>query len=338
MKTVVVGAVVGLMAISTLTACSSASKSTTKASGHQLRVAVLVGGADNAYQAAGVTGIKEEAKKLNVAVTVFDGTFDSNKQYGQMQTVIGSGDYDAILINPVDGAGIVPLVQQAVAAHVIVGSWNQPIGTDLTTPQPTVDGVTAQVITPPAQSGFVGGGLVKKACKVAAVSVCQVAILNFKRGTTFDTAVDGGLYSAIKDDPSIKVVIHADTGATREGGLAAAQNILAGNPNINVMIGTSQSAVGALGAISNAKLSHKVYVIGQGLSIQGAQSIESGGLFGGTFLMPVDEGRLLLDQLVNAINKKPYEKAIDPVLFTKSICSNGVTLENVKNCVYQFNG
>jgi ribose transport system substrate-binding protein len=337
---------IAAVALLTLTAaCSSAQSSTTASGGSsgssgpaKWNIAVLVGGGSNAYQAAGVAAIEAAAASDHATVKVFDASFDANTQYSQFQTVITSGKYQGVLIDPVNGAGIVPLVQQAANAKIKVAAWNQPIGSNYSTPDPSVPGVTAQAMFPVRNHGLVMGNLTKQACALAKAQPCNVAVLYFEKGSTYDTAVLAGFESVVGTDPNIRIVAGADTQATRQGGLSAAQTILTGHPNVNVMFGTSQSVEGAAQAVAAAHLSHKVYLIGEALTRQGAQMVADGTLFGGSQSMAGQEGSLALQQLTDALEGKSFQSGIDPDTYLHSACADGVTKANVGQCSFDFNG
>ncbi len=301
-------------------------------------IAVLVGSNANAYQGAGVTAIQQAAPQYHAKITVFDSAFNAATQYTQMQDVISSGKYQAILINPDDGAGIIPLVHKAAAAHILVGAWNQPIGSNYSSPMPTVAGVTTQVMFPIFPNGVVMGNLTLKACAASHFSPCNVAFLYYSKGSTYDTAIVNGFLSVTKGHSSIKVVGGANTSATRQGGLTATQTLLQGNPQIDVMIGTSQAAEGAIPAVAAAHVGHKVYLLGESLTRQGADDVKAGTLYGGSQAMANEEGSLALIQLVKALNKQPYQKGINPDAYLHSPCLNGVTKANVSKCTFVFNG
>ena len=319
------------------TSTGSTSSSSASPSKH-VTIAVLVGGADNAYQAAGVKAIQDNAAAENATVEVFDAAFNAQKQYAQLQTAINSGKYQGIIINPVDGSGIVPLMAEAKKNNVLVPGWNQPIGSDLTSPNPTVDGVTTQVMFPVRNHGLVMGNETKAACAAANAKPCNVAVMYFQKGSAFDTAVYNGFESVVGSDPNIKVVAEADTGATRQGGLTAAQTILQGHPDVNVMWSTSQSIEGAIPAVKAANVGHDVALLGIALTRQGAQAVAAGQIYGGSQSMAGDEGRLALIQLVNALNGLPYEKGLNPDVYLNSPCADGVTKANVAQCKFDFDG
>jgi ribose transport system substrate-binding protein len=301
-------------------------------------IAVLVGLGSNAYQAAGVTAIKNAANANHASVTVFDSAGSAATQYSQFQTAITSGKYQGILINPDNGPGITSLVQQAAKAGIKVGAWNQPIGADLSTPKPTVPGVTTQVMFPVRNHGIVMGHLAEQACAKGKFKPCDVAILYYLKGSTYDTAVDAGFESVVAHDPSIKVVDGANTQATRQGGLQGAQTILTAHPSVDVMFGTSQAVEGAVPAVAGAHLSHKFYLLGEALSRQGAAMVANGQLFGGSQSMADQEGRLALVELTKALSGQPYLKGVDPDSYLHSPCANGVTKANVHKCTFAFNG
>ena len=336
------------------TACSSASSGSASAgsasggsasggspsagSAKTWSIAVLVGGGSNAYQAAGVAAIQRAAAADHAKVTVFDASFNANTQYSQFQTAITSGHYQGVLIDPVDGAGIIPLVKQAAAAHIKVAAWNQPIGSDYTTPNPTATGVSNQAMFPVFDNGVVMGKLTQEACAEAKANPCRVADLYFQKGSTYDTAVLSGYDSVVGQDKAISLVDGADTQATRQGGLTAAQTILTAHPDINVMFGTSQAVEGAVQAVAAAHTSQHVYLIGEALTRQGAAMVASGQLFGGSQAMAGQEGSLALQQLTNALAGMPYQAGINPDVYLHSPCASGVTKANVSQCSFDFNG
>lgn len=325
--------------VSLAAACGSTQgSSASSGSAKTWNIAVLVGGESNAYQGAGVAAIKAAAPKDHAKVTVFDAAFDASTQYSQFQAVISSGKFQGVLIDPVDGAGIVSVVSQAAAAKILVGAWNQPIGSDYQTPDPTVKGVVTQAMFPVYNHGLVMGTLTKQACALAKANPCDVADLYFEKGSTYDTAVLAGFEAVVGSDKSIRIVDGANTDATRQGGLSAAQTILTAYPDINVMFGTSQAAEGAVQAVAAAHLSHHVYLLGEALTRQGAAMVADGQLFGGSQAMAGQEGSLALEELVNALSGKPYLKGVDPDIYLHSPCANGVTKANVGECTFDFNG
>ena len=341
---------ISAVAVTVTAACSSSttssspsssatpSSSTSSPAAGPYQIAVLVGGASNAYQAAGVAAIQAAASANNAVVTVFDAAFDANKQYSQFQTAITSGKYQGILVDPVNGPGLVPLAAQAKAAGIKVAAWNQPIGSDLTTPNPTVDGVTNQAMFPVFTNGKVIGDLTKQACAEAKANPCKVADLYYQKGSNFDTGILAGYNSALAGDATIQLVAGGDTGATRAGGLSVAQTVLTGHPDINVMFGTSQAVEGAVGAVASANVGHKVYLIGESLTRQGAAMVASGQLYGGSQAMADQEGKVALQELVKAIAGQPFQAGLDPGVYLNSPCVAGVTKANVSQCTFDFDG
>ena len=68
-----------------------------------LKVAVFIPGVANAYGQAQELAAKETAKELGMEMTLFDGSYDPSQQLNQMQTALASGDYDAAVVQALDG-------------------------------------------------------------------------------------------------------------------------------------------------------------------------------------------------------------------------------------------
>ena len=69
----------------------------------------------------------------NAKLTVFDANLDLAAQTKQLQDAVASGKYDAIITQPLYGAGLVEDVKKAIAAGIAVGNIDQILGADMTT-------------------------------------------------------------------------------------------------------------------------------------------------------------------------------------------------------------
>ena len=73
------------------TATSSAQTATPVADGPPVSLAFFMASAANSYAQAQLEGVKEVAAAMNATVDTFDGQFDSQRQYSQLQDAIASG-------------------------------------------------------------------------------------------------------------------------------------------------------------------------------------------------------------------------------------------------------
>jgi ribose transport system substrate-binding protein len=158
-----------------LTACGSGADG---ASGGEdsYSVAFLASSSQNGYNKAVWEGIQAKAKELgNVDVEIYDGEFDANVQFNQVQDVSTSGRYDGIVIVPNDNVGIAAAIPAAASANIPVATVLFPIGSDLQKLEPQVDGVVSTVASDPVEGATAQAERVVEYC--ADKDPCKVAII-----------------------------------------------------------------------------------------------------------------------------------------------------------------
>lgn len=280
----------------------------------RVKIAAFVLATANAYVQQNIAGIEAAAKAAgNVDVTIYDGAFDGAKQLGQIQDAVASGGFKGMVVFPNSGVAVVPGVAEAAAAGIPVVAAYAPIGPDSNKAEPQVEGVIGTVWHPNQQDGQALGEMAVEACKEqhAGATPCKVAYIS------------GGnaiLFEQIKLEEYKKVIAAADVPielvAQQEGNFVigdartATENILQAHPDINV-ISTSadQMTLGAQQAVQDAGLSG-VSLLGDGASLEGVAAVKEGKWFGTAVFLPVDEGRLATEMLINKINGKDPENAV----------------------------
>jgi ribose transport system substrate-binding protein len=103
-----------------------------------VRIAYLSFAVANSYDAPMLAAAQTVAKGNNSTIKVFDANNDPKKQFAQLQTATSSGDYDAIIVQPIFGTGLITGVQI--------------LGKDMSTDQPQVDGLSGNVVFVPPPS------------------------------------------------------------------------------------------------------------------------------------------------------------------------------------------
>lgn len=293
-------------------ATSGASPSATSLRGKT--VAVFVAAASDAYFSVSVKTIKAEAERMGAKVDVFDAAFDSSKQYSQIQDAITTGRYNAFLIAGLDGPAVASLVPTAVDAGIVVGGFNQPIGTDYNSTKP-IDGVAFQVMRPYAEHGTTAGELVVEAC--AGIDPCRVGYFYIQKGAPFDTAERDNFDKAIARSPGVDIVAEGDTLSTRDGGLKAAQDMLIAHPDINVLVGTDPAILGAQQAAEQAGKTGALKYVSVAGTREAIAQVKAGTIFGTSISLPVDEARLLVGALAETIKTGKPLGGINPVTESK---------------------
>ena len=119
------------------------------ASAQTKKIAFFAAASQNGFNQATYEGVEEMAAELGYEAAIFDGKFDAAHQYSQIEDVLASGNYAGFIVAPNDTVGIAGAFEQVIAAGVPIATVLFPVGPDLTTLEPQVEGITATVASPP---------------------------------------------------------------------------------------------------------------------------------------------------------------------------------------------
>jgi ribose transport system substrate-binding protein len=277
-----------------------------------LEIAYLSFAVANSDDAPMLAAAQAAAAAGNAKLTVFDANLDPAAQTKQLQDAVASGKYDAIITQPLYGAGLVEDVKKAIAAGIAVGNIDQVLGSDMTTPNSQVEGLSANVAFVPSELGRKIGELVVAACDDLKANPCNVGYIWSVKAAALDIALKEAFDKAIASHPEIKVV--SDTGEsfyTTALGLKAAQDIVAAHPDVSVIVSADQAITGAVTAVKDIK--DTVRLVGYGGGAIALQGIASGERFGTVMQAPATEGRLGTEQLIQAIRTGTIMPGVDPL-------------------------
>ena len=234
----------------------------------------------NSFAQATWAGIQEEAKKEGIEAEQFDPNFDAAKQVSQIQNAITSGEFQAFIVQANDGNAVVPPIREALEEGIAVVAEFTPVGTRYDTIEPQIDGMHF-VGEAPTENGTALGEAGVAACE--GIDPCQVAYLEGFKSLPLDNARTEAVKEALAAEDTIEVVASVEGGYTQATGLKAAQNVLQGNPDVDVMIGSSQAIAGAEQAVKDAGT--EVKLIGNGGSRQAINAVREGRWFA-TYAIP----------------------------------------------------
>jgi ribose transport system substrate-binding protein len=261
----------------------------------------------NTYTKETQRAIETIAKERNATVDVFDGAFDARKQFAQVQDAISSGKFDAFLSVPIDATGLAPAMQAAIKKGIKVGNISFPLGPDLASTEPQLEGQSVAVLDPAALRGKWLGELTTDACGSA--SPCKVVYLAGAAATPQDKAARQGFDEATASS-DVKVVAQGDGGYLSNVSLKAMQNILQAHPDIDVVATVGdQMANGAALALKAKGISYgvgesDVKIIGLGASKLALDAISKGDWFGTVVSLPYTEGELAAKAVIDAARGK----------------------------------
>ena len=298
-------------------------------------VAYLSASAANTWLASSLAEMEAVGSPEGVTITEFDAQFDPAAQTTQLQDVIASGQYDGVVVSAINGPGLIPDIEAAVAAGLQVVVLNQVIGTDLTTSDPQVDGVAASVLAAPQVNGERYGNLTIQACE--GIDPCRVVYLFGIKGVPLDDALRAGFDATIASVPSIEVVAEGEGQYLGpDGGINAIQDILIAQPEFDVVVGADQSIQGVEIVLADEDLLDSVKLIGLGGSEPALEAISAGTWFGGVYGAPADEGTLAMEAMVAALKDGVVTGGVDPLI---GLTDDGlVTAANVDSFTAQWAG
>ncbi|HEX6619609.1 MAG TPA: sugar ABC transporter substrate-binding protein [Solirubrobacteraceae bacterium] len=286
---------------------STASKAAANAN-KPVRIAYLSFAVANSYDAPMLAAAQAVAKGNNSTIKVFDANNDPKKQFAQLQTATSSGDYDAIIVQPIFGTGLITGVQDAISAGKKVVNMDQILGKDLSTDQPQVDGLSGNVVFVPTEIGTKLGKLVTQACQEKSLDPCKVGYLFDIKASALDVAIKKSFDAAIAGSP-VKVVAQGESFFTPALGLKAAQNMLQAHSDMNLIVGSDQGIEGAIQAIGKKK----VILVGYGGSATGIQGVAAGKWYGDVAQLPASEGRLAAEAAIKAVRTGAKAGGVNPV-------------------------
>ena len=302
-------------AVSTSAAASAAASTAATASQAAPldgKIAYLSASSANTWLQASKAAMEEVGGAAGLELVEFDAQFTPGVQAKQIQDVIAAGDYDGIVIAAMDGAAIIPDLQAAMDAGLKVVVLNQIVGDKLDTADPQFEGASASVLVPPLQSGTLLGQLAVDACKDQ--SPCNVVYFYGIKGTAIDTALKQGFDAAIAGNPDIKVVAEAEGQYLGpDVALAAMQDVMQKEKDIDVVVGSDQAMQGAELALTDAGTLDKTKVIGLGGSEAALTAVGSGAWFGDVYGAPYTEGQLAMEAMVAALTDGTVTGGVDPL-------------------------
>lgn len=285
-----------LVACVALVAMVSASGASARSTAKQVRVAYLSFAVANSYDAPMLSAAKAVAKAQGASVTVLDAANDPKKQLAELQTVIASKRYDAILVQPIFGPQLIPTIKLAIKAGIKVVNIDQILGSNPGTAAPPVPGMSGNVVFVQTEIGTKQGGLVVDACNALKANPCKVGYLSSVKVSSLDAAIRKG-FDAATAGHGIQVVAEGETFYNPANALKAAQTMLQAQPNMDVIVGADQGATGAQQALTG----QKVTLVGYGGGGVGLKAVGSGQWYGTVMQRPATAGRVGMACAIKAV-------------------------------------
>jgi ribose transport system substrate-binding protein len=197
------------------------------------------------YYQAHSKQVQEYAKELGFTLVERDGKFDAAVQASAMEDLIAQ-KVDGIVFALADAAASVPSIEEAQKAGIPVVTFAIKHGADAHAPFVGIpEGVAPEAAGKEAAKRFHE--------KFGADAQANVATVECPATQAVVDRADGFIKGFTEADPKAKVVARVDGKCVRDEALAATEDLLQKNPEVNVMYGgNGDSALGALAALQGA--------------------------------------------------------------------------------------
>jgi ribose transport system substrate-binding protein len=302
-------AALGLTAALAFSSCSSGVETTSADSGSgsgsgseiieppvddpaDLKIAYFSAGTSNSYLQASIDEAKKVADEIGAELDVFDGEFNAQTQFDQMQQALTSGKYNAFAVEPNDGNLVCDiLTQSAPEKDVLVSVFNLPIcgrATNLgdETHEPGtityVGGQTLDVYNDWVQSVIEANPDGAKVALISGPDLNANSIAFFEAAKAFD------------DAEGFEVVAQQTTDYTTPKAFDAAQTILQANQDLDVIMSNfSGMTRGVVEAVGN----RDVQIFDFGGDEWALNQVKAGNLTSSVMMLPRQETREALEAI-----------------------------------------
>lgn len=227
----------------------------------------------NSFTIAVLDGVERAAVEAGIEVTdLSPAAYDAAAQTAAIQDAIVAGEHDMLVLLAADSVGILPAVQDAIDAGITVVSAFVNLGDDFDSLEPATDGLVVVAETP-TSNGRALADLAILACE--GIDPCQVAYLEGFAALPLDNARTEAFVDQLATAPNTELVAQVEGGYSPDQGQAAAQDVLQANPDVNVMVGSTQAIVGAQDVVDTSR----VALVGNGSSTEAHEGVMSGEWF-----------------------------------------------------------
>ena len=205
------------------------------------------------------------AEEYGFELNIQDANLDLATQIGHIEDFVTMG-VDAIAFAPVDAAGVVPAVEEAIEKGIPVFVFDSKIDSDAP---------TSQIIFDLYNDGAIMAEWTLKYIEEELGGSAKVALLDFPAEPNGSVLRTNGFEDTIKaaNNPNIEIVARQDGGASRTVSMEAMENILTANPDVNVVWGiNTDTCAGAKAAFEEGS---EVCIVGLGWGVEAFEALEN---------------------------------------------------------------
>ncbi len=277
------------------------------------KIAYTVPDLSNTYFIEVANGVEERCKELGIDIVIHDGKTDIASQVTAFENFIAQ-KMDVIIVSPLDEQALIPSVQAAKDAGIIVIAANQ-----------NVAGVDAFLTVPEYEYGFTIGEHAGKWITEKLGGNAEVAIFDYPELESVIARGDGIQDGILSTAPNAQIVARQSAN-NPEKGMANMENILQASPNVEVLVCVNDA--GALGAyevvLAANKDSDNFYIGGLDATQEALNKIYEDSIYRATVdIQPFVSGKSFVDTAVQVFETGPIEEPI--VIDMKVVDSSNIS-------------
>lgn len=274
-------------------------------------IAYFAAASQNGFNQATYEGVQEAAEARGYDTEILDGQFDAALQYSQIEDALASGRYVGMIVAPNDSVGIAGAFEQVVAEGIPIGTVLFPVGPDLNSLEPQVEGITVTAASPPVAGATVQAEAVVDFC--AEIDPCRVVIMIGGQIFPFDNLRLETFQGVLGGHDNIDVVAVGEGFYAPDPSLQAMSDILQANPEVDVVLSNAdQHLIGVEIALESAGIDPSgLYLSGGGAAAIAIDAIREGRWDATLAYFPRTMGMLAMEQIANAIEGAPVVQAIN---------------------------
>ena len=300
-------------------------------SGEPVNIAMFLVATANTHQQAALKGAEEAVEEDgNASLRAFNGNFEPSVQSNQIEDATASGQYDAFLVNSIDGTQTIPAITKALDEEIVVVCGFSICGPNQDEFAKELP-VTAQVASDYFAVGKAEADALVKGCEEKKLDPCNVVLFNGASTLAAGIAITESIKEVVAEHPNIKIVAEAEGLFLSDPSYKAMKPIIQAHPELNAVIAAGDQEIsGALQAIEESPLKGKeMVIVGDGASEIGTKGVESGVWYASSILRPFNEGKVEAEIAIAAARgEEPAEdlinSAVDPDFPTGYIDASNV--------------
>lgn len=227
----------------------------------------------NSFTQGVLAGVQTAAAEAGIEVVDLSPPgFDAAAQAATVQDATVSGAHQMIIVLASDSVGILTPVEDAIDSGITVVASFVNLGPDFDSLEPAVDRLVVSAETP-TSNGRALADMAILACE--GIDPCRVAYLEGLVALPLDNARTEAFKEQLSTASSVELVAQVEGGYDPDSGQAAAQDVIQANPDIHVMVGSSQAIIGASDVVDTTQ----VKLIGNGASQEAHEAVLAGDWF-----------------------------------------------------------